>query len=164
MLSGYVLYIYITSSGNNTYLITQKILATRSPGLGFHNHSGLLICTKGQQGTINLWDGICQLVKWSGQIISAASHDRFHSPKWWWIVREFPGYFQGNLDWWNIVIWPEWRNLWKECYLVVIFSKYKGYWILWSSSLSKYVKAEIPCGFFRLLVEEIRWITVKAHQ
>ena len=27
-------------------------------------------------------------------------------PKWWWKVREIP-LFQGNLGWWNIIIWPD---------------------------------------------------------
>ncbi len=39
----------------------------------------------------------------SGQII-ATSHDQ--KPKWWWKVREIC-LFQGNLGWWNIVIWPD---------------------------------------------------------
>ena len=30
------------------------------------------------------------------------------APKWWWKVREMgPRLFQGNLGWWNIIIWPD---------------------------------------------------------
>ena len=32
-------------------------------------------------------------------------------PKWWWKVREIPS-FQGNLGWWNIMIWPD---FWCSC-------------------------------------------------
>ena len=30
-------------------------------------------------------------------------------PKWWWKVREIP-LFQGNLGWWNIIIWPDYME------------------------------------------------------
>ncbi len=73
------------------------------------------------QGFADLWNLTCDLIKgldwyeilmcviflvWlktSGQII-ATSHDRF--PPNAGLVREIP-LFQGNLGWWNIIIWPE---------------------------------------------------------
>ena len=53
----------------------------------------------------NGWHGdedVASSSKLSGQII-ATSHDRF--PPNGGLVREIP-LFQGNLGWWNIIIWP----------------------------------------------------------
>ena len=67
------------------------------------------MCTKDMQKHISHIDstGSAQMLKvlWihkSGQII-ATSHDRF--PQNGGLVREIP-LFQGNLGWWNILIWP----------------------------------------------------------
>ncbi len=51
--------------------------------------------------------------KWSGQII-ATSHDLTPNGG---LVREFP-LFQGNLGWWNIIIWPEWCSTTWNAYRI----------------------------------------------
>ncbi len=53
----------------------------------------------------------CLDSQWSGQII-ATSHDLTPNGG---LVREIP-LFQGNLGWWNIIIWPEWLKLLGEVY------------------------------------------------
>ncbi len=78
-----------------------------------------LSCGWKTQGTIKLWQTegdpllvvlknfmftpiLGEMINFSGQII-ATSHDLTPNGG---LVREFP-LFQGNLGWWNIIIWPD---------------------------------------------------------
>ena len=52
----------------------------------------------------------CDVMLVSGRVIhpiwSNYSDLTWPHTKWWWKVREIP-LFQGNLGWWNIIIWPD---------------------------------------------------------
>ena len=51
----------------------------------------------------------------SGQI-SSRPHTSFY-PKWW-LSKGNPRLFQGNLGWWNIIIWPDvMKILWQVAFL-----------------------------------------------
>ena len=75
-------------------------------------------------------------VDYSGQI---SSRPHTTSPKWWWTVREMgPRLFQGNLGWWNIIIWPDYwgtlginRHIVREWWLGVSFITSETHGIFW---------------------------------
>ena len=84
--------------------------------------------------------GVMNHIHWSNFI--ATSHDRF--PPNGRLVREIP-LFQGNLGWWNIIIWPDihlqktYGEFWKTChtFLGFFFSRKKLGLVLWNSRSKK---------------------------